>query len=71
MKSTYSYLASAIALTISCHSLANVEYVLRTGDPLAHQQWHLQNTGQAAFSDRGGKVGEDMNLDLTHALGTF
>ncbi|MBQ4844606.1 S8 family serine peptidase [Pseudoalteromonas sp. MMG005] len=69
MKIKYACIATAIALATSSNALANVEYVLRAGDPLTSQQWHLQNTGQTAFSERGGKVGEDMNLDLTHALG--
>ena len=32
------------------------------GDPLFTEQWHLQNTGQTAFSDRGGSVGADLRM---------
>lgn len=32
------------------------------GDPLFHQQWHLENTGQTAFSDRGGTAGADLRM---------
>ena len=36
-------------------------------DPLFDQQWHLVNTGQTAFSDRGGLAGAD--LRMTGAIG--
>jgi len=36
-------------------------------DPLFDQQWHLVNTGQTAFSDRGGVAGAD--LRMTGAIG--
>ncbi|WP_047258177.1 S8 family serine peptidase [Chromobacterium subtsugae] len=42
---------------------------LQPGDPLAAQQWHLQNTGQNAFSKRGGVKGVDLNLAFTHLRG--
>lgn len=32
------------------------------GDPLFGQQWHLSNTGQTAFSDRGGVAGADLRM---------
>jgi subtilisin family serine protease len=32
------------------------------GDPLAQYQWHLKNTGQANFSDRGGTPGIDLDV---------
>ena len=32
-------------------------------DPLAGEQWHIENTGQAAFAAAGGKVGEDLDMD--------
>lgn len=32
------------------------------GDPLFAEQWHLVNTGQTAFSDRGGTAGADMKM---------
>ncbi len=32
------------------------------GDPLFGQQWHLRNTGQTAFANRGGTPGADLNM---------
>ena len=34
-------------------------------DPLFTEQWHLLNTGQAAFSDRGGVPGADLRMANT------
>ena len=31
-------------------------------DPLAAEQWHLSNTGQKAYADRGGSPGEDLGM---------
>lgn len=62
-------LALVVAASLSANAFANIEYPLMPGDPLVDQQWHLKNTGQAAFSDRGGKAGEDMNVSLAHAMG--
>ncbi len=31
-------------------------------DPLFAEQWHLANTGQTAFSERGGVAGEDLRM---------
>ena len=31
-------------------------------DPLFAEQWHLVNTGQTAFSERGGVAGEDLRM---------
>ncbi|WP_236250760.1 S8 family serine peptidase [Chromobacterium phragmitis] len=39
------------------------------GDPLANQQWFLKNTGQNAFSKRGGVKGIDLNLGFSHVRG--
>ena len=38
------------------------------GDPLFDQQWHLRNTGQTAFANRGGTPGAD--LSMTTAINT-
>lgn len=38
-------------------------------DPLADQQWFLNNTGQAAFGLQGGKPGIDLNLQAVHRAG--
>ena len=32
------------------------------GDPLTAFQWHIQNTGQTAFSKSAGKPGEDLRM---------
>ena len=32
------------------------------GDPLFAEQWHLRNTGQMTFSDRGGTAGADLGM---------
>ena len=40
-----------------------------SGDPLFAQQWHLQNTGQTAFSDRGGTAGADLRMSSAIDLG--
>lgn len=68
MKIKITYLATVLGLL---HGAANAQqqFPLFPGDPLVDQQWHLKNTGQNAFSDRGGVAGEDLNLSLTHALG--
>ncbi|MGC0154785.1 S8 family serine peptidase [Chromobacterium vaccinii] len=42
---------------------------LLPGDPLVNQQWHLKNTGQNAFSKRGGVKGVDLDLAFTHLRG--
>ncbi|MDQ5986379.1 MAG: Microbial serine proteinase [Syntrophus sp. SKADARSKE-3] len=39
------------------------------GDPLLFQQWYLNNTGQAAFSQNGGVAGED--LQMAQALADY
>ncbi|MCY3985901.1 MAG: S8 family serine peptidase, partial [Candidatus Dadabacteria bacterium] len=39
------------------------------GDPLFDQQWHLKNTGQAAFSNRGGTPGADLNMTKAINMG--
>ena len=31
-------------------------------DPLLAEQWHLENTGQSAYSSTGGEVGEDLGM---------
>ncbi len=38
-------------------------------DPLVQHQWHLENTGQTAFSDIAGTPCEDLNLIQTIASG--
>jgi len=35
-------------------------------DPLYAQQWHLNNTGQNAFSETGGTPGHDINIGRLH-----
>ena len=38
-------------------------------DPLAVQQWYLENTGQKAYADSGGVAGEDLRLANAYRLG--
>ncbi len=40
------------------------------GDPLFAEQWHLRNTGQAAFSDRAGTIGADLRMATALNSGT-
>jgi len=39
------------------------------GDPLFAHQWHLDNTGQSAFADRGGAPGADLGMTDAIAAG--
>ncbi|MFM1705456.1 serine protease Asp [Aeromonas salmonicida] len=61
----------------SCTPLTGKEAGLDTGrssavrclpgiNPLQDQQWHLLNSGQNAFSTRGGVAGNDLNLWWAH-----
>lgn len=43
--------------------------VPRQTDPLSESAWHLENTGQKAFSNGAGIVGEDHKIKLAHQLG--
>ncbi|UTH74026.1 S8 family serine peptidase [Chromobacterium sp. IIBBL 290-4] len=61
--------ALAAAAALSASAAAGPAYPLQAGDPLVKQQWHLQNTGQDAFSKRGGIAGYDLNLAFTHLRG--
>ncbi|WP_076410488.1 S8 family peptidase [Shewanella sp. UCD-KL12] len=40
-------------------------------DPLYEHQWHLKNTGQSAFSQSGGKAGNDLNTKKAHKKGAL
>ncbi len=40
-------------------------------DPLQSEQWHLHNTGQAAFASRGGRPGIDLNVTPVHEEGIY
>ena len=40
-----------------------------SSDPMAREQWHLRNTGQAAYADVGGTAGMDLRLTGTYRLG--
>ena len=63
--------------TEHCTPLSGKEVDLDTGrtsaqrclpgiNPLQDQQWHLLNSGQHAFSARGGAAGNDLNLWWAH-----
>nr|WP_176426063.1 S8 family peptidase [Chromobacterium sp. ASV5] len=61
---------TAGAVSLALASMAgHAATPLQAGDPLVSQQWHLQNTGQNAFSKRGGVPGVDLNLGFTHLRG--
>ena len=57
---------SLFILFFSCsesHNSPNISSPsIENSDPLYTQQWHLHNTGQFAFSDSGGNIGVDLNL---------
>ncbi|GMQ45893.1 S8 family peptidase [Vibrio sp. 10N] len=38
-------------------------------DPLYSEQWHLNNTGQTSFAANPGVIGNDLNTQLTQAMG--
>ncbi|MBV1774291.1 S8 family serine peptidase [Burkholderiaceae bacterium DAT-1] len=68
MKPKICTLAVCGALSLAyAHAASN--YQLQPGDPLVKEQWYLKNTGQTAFSARGGKAGNDLNLAFTHLRG--
>lgn len=60
-----------LATTLALAALSSAAVPLQPGDPLVSQQWHLQNTGQDAFSQRGGVPGVDLNLSVTHQGGGY
>lgn len=41
-------------------------FIILSGDPLYHTQWHLKNTGQTAFAKKGGDPGNDLNIGQLH-----
>ena len=47
-------------VAVRCNAPSRTASVV--GDPLFGEQWHLVNTGQAAFSDRGGSAGADLRM---------
>jgi subtilisin-like proprotein convertase family protein/subtilisin family serine protease len=52
--------ANVTTVNVTC---VNGFSIAAVSDPLAAQQWHLKNTGQAAFADSGGVPGMDINVD--------
>jgi len=52
--------ANVTTVNVTC---VNGFSIATASDPLALQQWHLRNTGQAAFADSGGVAGMDINVD--------
>lgn len=46
-----------------------VEIPTEGADPLVGEAWHLQNTGQSAFSSGAGKAGNDLRVLRAHDLG--
>ncbi|GIU44089.1 peptidase S8 [Shewanella sairae] len=57
---------SKLALAMVGVGIASTAYA---SDPLYSQQWHLNNTGQNAFSQTSGTAGNDLNTQLTQAFG--
>jgi subtilisin family serine protease/subtilisin-like proprotein convertase family protein len=57
---------SKLALAMVCIGIPSASYA---SDPLYSQQWHLNNTGQNAFSQSSGTAGNDLNTQLTQAFG--
>lgn len=53
--------------TVTVATAAPTFSVLTTDDPLVSQQWNLLNTGQAAWADVGGTVGEDLNVEPVYS----
>lgn len=71
---------ASVQASESCTPLTGKEAGLDTGrssaarclpgiNPLQDQQWHLLNSGQNAFSSRGGVAGNDLNLWWAHRTG--
>ncbi|MES2527721.1 MAG: S8 family peptidase [Bdellovibrionota bacterium] len=46
-----------------------IEIQVPGADPLVTQAWHLQNTGQSAFSSGSGIAGNDLKILRAHNLG--
>ena len=40
-----------------------------SADPLAAEQWHIDNTGQSAFAASGGVAGEDLDMQTAMSAG--
>ncbi|MBW8182903.1 S8 family peptidase [Shewanella nanhaiensis] len=57
---------SKLALAMVGIGLTSASYA---SDPLYSEQWHLNNTGQNAFSQSSGTAGNDLNTQLTQAFG--
>ena len=51
------------AVRLRCRSPASGTAAPGADDPLVNQQWHLVNSGQAAFADRPGMPGEDLGME--------
>lgn len=52
--------------TVSVNGVAKGPYSIEVaGNPLKQAQWHLRNTGQAAFAASAGTAGEDIHLSGT------
>ncbi|NUW67107.1 S8 family serine peptidase [Vibrio coralliilyticus] len=65
---TCSSLTGTESIDTSRHS---AERCLTGDDPFSDQQWHLLNTGQAAFALEGGVAGNDLNLWWAHRQGIY
>ena len=63
---------AVISLLQSCGSVNDAGSVKKDNsywnDPLFEFSWSLNNTGQNVFSKRGGKPGEDININRAHTV---
>jgi subtilisin family serine protease len=48
-------------------SLMPDSFAIGNADPLAPEQWHLKNTGQAAYADAAGSAGFDINVEPVYS----
>lgn len=65
---TATYNSTITASTVVTLSSAVAAFTVGSvADPLATQQWHLKNTGQNAYADAGGTIGQDINVDPAYS----
>jgi subtilisin family serine protease len=62
--------AANVTITVTCSALSGGSFsIAGVVDPLASQQWHLLNSGQAAFADVSGTPGMDIDVDPVFQMG--
>ena len=60
-------LTEDVTITATNNSDSSIQHtetfsIAINGDPLREYAWHIQNTGQSNFANRGGTTGVDLNL---------